>query len=516
MKFSLQKTSQQLKEHDLLVIGAFKAKPGTKKTSAKKNAARVVHQEFSTLVTAADSQLQGHLIAPAIAEGFVGDEGQHYVINTFGHMKSRGLCIFGMGENYKQTVDLFRRVGGEIYKLSQRKRAASVGIVIPEEVTVALFDIIQSMAEGIRLASYLFGHYLTRDKRENFLKDVTLYLPSEPKAEYKLGLERALTLAESVSLARDVINEGPTIMNPEKFADHAKKVAQDEGLQIDVLDEKRLKKERMNLMLAVASASAPCAPPRLVRLHYKPKKQAKQRVALVGKGVMFDSGGLDIKTAEGMLEMKCDMSGAAAVLGTMRALAKLEPRVEVFGYMACVENGVGPHAYHPGDILVSRKGVTVDINNTDAEGRLILADAITYATDRDKPDIIIDVATLTAACMIALGSKTAGVFTNDDLLHEAIIEHGGYAGESFWRLPLTAGLKEALKSPVADIKNTGDRYGGAITAALFLQEFVEPSVRWAHLDIAGPAINAKPHAYLNNGGVGFGVRTLVALLSSLG
>jgi leucyl aminopeptidase len=242
---------------------------------------------------------------------------------------------------------------------------------------------------------------------------------------------------------------------------------------------------------------------------YRPKKKAKHHIGLVGKGVTFDSGGLDIKPAEGMLDMKVDMSGAAAVLGTMLTIAKLKPDVAVTGYMPCVENGISAESYHPGDVIKSRKGLTVEIFNTDAEGRLILADALDYAQTRDKPDTIIDLATLTGAVIVALGPYTAGLMSNNDKLAEQLREIGTKAGEDFWRLPLNDELFEALKSPIADMKNAGSRMGGSITGALFLKKFVDERVHWAHLDIAGPATMEKEHPYLAKGGTGFGVRTLV-------
>lgn len=514
MKFTLQKTTKTLKEHDLLVVGAFSAKTGTKKASTKKSPKAVL--DLGSTIKELDSQFSGHLMSSAAEEGFIGDESQIFVTNTLGKSNTKAIAFIGLGDAHLQTIDLFRRTAGDAFKLGHKKHVKSLGLVIPEKTTVPLFDVIQAIAEGIRLASYQFDRYLTKGKLEIYLKEVHIYLSSEPTVEQKSALTHAHALSDGIFLARDLINEGPMELNPQKFAEHATKIAHDCELGIDILDEKKLKRERMNLMLAVASAAQPFSPPRLIRLHYKPKKPSKQKVALVGKGVTFDSGGLDIKTTEGMLDMKVDMSGAACVLGAMRAIAKLEPKVEVFGYMACVENGVGPHAYHPGDILVSRKGLSVEINNTDAEGRLILADTFTYATDKDKPDIIIDIATLTGACMVALGAKTSGLFTNDDQLHDAIYQAGIAAGESFWRLPLNAALKEVLKSTIADIKNTGDRYGGAITAALFLQEFIEEGIKWAHLDIAGPATNNKPHAYNPIGGVGFGVRTLTSFLMGMG
>ncbi len=512
MKFTLLKTAPQIKELDLLVLAAFKAKSEMKKAGGKKSPKAT---DFGKVIVEFNKQCDGHVLAGAADEGFTADEGQVYATNSFGKVLAKNIALYGLGDGTKQSVDLFRRAGGELVKLAQRKRAVSVGLVVPEEITVALFDIVQSLAEGARLASYSFDRYLTRDKKEHYPKEIYLYLPSAPTPDLKLALTHAHDITDSIAVARDLINEGPMLANPVAFAEEAKKIALETHLSIDILDEKRLKKERMNLLLAVASASSPNAPPRVIRLRYKPTKPSKQRVVLVGKGVMFDSGGLDLKTSDGMLEMKSDMSGAATVLGTMRAVAKLAPRVEVVGYMACVENGVGPAAYHPGDIIVSRKGLTIDINNTDAEGRLILADTIDYAIEHDKPDILIDVATLTGACVVALGQKTSAIFTNDDQLCDTIIDAGDAAGENFWRMPLYAPLKEILKSPLADMKNTGDRYGGAITAALFLQEFLEPGIKWAHLDIAGPAVNAKPHPYLNIGGVGFGIRTLTSLLMKM-
>lgn len=513
MKFTLPKPGKTAGEHDLLIAGAFKAKPSDKKSkpSEQKSTAFEADKTIKDL----DKQISGFLIKAAHEEGFGADEGQSYVTSTLGQTTAKSIALLGLGDPHSQSIDLFRRCGGEAYKLAQRKRAKSLAFVIPEKTTVPLFDVVQAVAEGIRLANYQFDRYQTKDKKHHYLKEVEIHLPTDPTPEQKAALTRAQEIAKGVCLARDLINEGPMELNPEGFAAHAVRIAKECSLAIDILDEKKLKKEKMGLMLAVASAAQSVSPPRLVRLHYQPKKPSKRVISLIGKGVTFDSGGLDIKTADGMLDMKVDMSGAAAVLGTMYAIAQLEPKVEVIGYMACVENGVGPHAYHPGDILVSRKGFTVEIGNTDAEGRLVLADAINYSIERDKPDTIIDIATLTGACMVALGVKTAGIFSNDDALCDAIRQSGLAAGESIWRLPLSPALKEVIKSPVADIKNCGDRYGGSITAALFLEEFIEKPIKWAHLDIAGPATNNKPHAYLPTGGTGFGIRTLVDYLTGL-
>lgn len=234
---------------------------------------------------------------------------------------------------------------------------------------------------------------------------------------------------------------------------------------------------------------------------------------LVGKGVTFDTGGLDLKPSNAMGDMKVDMSGAAAALGTMLAIAKLKPHVNVTAYMPCVENGIGAHAYHPGDVIRSRKGISVEINNTDAEGRLILADALDYGQSRDNPDTVIDLATLTGAIIVALGPTMAGLFANNDKLAQQLIACGKKAGEEFWRMPLNEELSANLKSGIADIRQIGDRpQGGSILGALFLKKFVRDNVEWAHLDIAGPATTEKDHPYNPLGGTGFAVRTLVKYL----
>ena len=264
----------------------------------------------------------------------------------------------------------------------------------------------------------------------------------------------------------------------------------------------------MQMVLAVSRAASPYRPARVVRLHYKPAKKAKKHIAFVGKGLVFDSGGLDLKPPAGMLNMKLDMGGAGCVLGAMAAIGKLKPDVAVTAYLGCVENGIGGNAYHPGDVLKSRKGITVEVNNTDAEGRLVLADCIDYALTKDKPDVLIDVATLTGAAMVALGDTTAALYSRQDELAEHIASAGESAGEDFWRMPLNDKLFSQLRSDIADMKNTGERFGGSITAALFLDQFVDGRADWAHLDIAGPAMTTKGNAYTPKGGVGFGAATL--------
>lgn len=430
----------------------------------------------------------------AASEGFKAKAGQVYYDHT--------VALLGLGEKAKATPDTYRKAGAWAYRLAQDKQATKVGLCLPAKASI------KAACEGAALAPYKFDKYVT-EKTEIYVKEFVFFTQDKNASK---EIADAQVIAKAVKLSRDLINEGPTVMNPEKMAKIAQKEAKAAGLDIQILDEKALVKEKFGLLLAVGRGSADFAPPCVIKLVYKPAKKAKKHIVLVGKGVTFDSGGLDIKPSDGMLHMKTDMSGAAAVMGVMQAIAQLKPNVAVTGYMACVENGVDSKSYHPGDILISRKGLSVEINNTDAEGRLVLADALDYAQEKDKPDVIIDIATLTGACVVALGQNMAAIFSNEDALSSQILEASHHTGEQFWRLPLVDDLFDQLKTPVADMKNTGERYGGSITAALFLQKFVNPKTAWAHLDIAGPARNEKDQAYISAGGSGFAVRTVIELL----
>lgn len=438
----------------------------------------------------------------AAAEGFKAKPGQ--IFYTHPAKGPRAIAFLGLGEKAKATPDIYRKAGAWTCKLAQDKQAAKVGLHLPGKASI------KAACEGAALAPYKFDKYVS-EKTEFHVKEFTFFTADKNAPE---EISDAQVIAKAVKLTRDLINEGPTVMNPEAMAHHAQREAKAGGLEIEILDEKALEKEKFGLLLAVGRGSADFAPPRVIKLSYKPAKKAKKHIALVGKGVTFDSGGLDIKPSDGMLHMKTDMSGAAAVMGVMQAIAHLKPDVAVTGYMACVENGVDSKSYHPGDILISRKGLSVEINNTDAEGRLVLADTLNYAQEQDKPDIVIDIATLTGACVVALGPNMAGLFSNDDALSSQILEASKYTGEQFWRMPILEDLFDQIKTPLADMKNTGERYGGSITAALFLQKFIEPKTIWAHLDIAGPARNEKDQAYIGAGGSGFAVRTLIELLMS--
>ena len=322
-----------------------------------------------------------------------------------------------------------------------------------------------------------------------------------------------MKFAEAQIFSRSIANEPGCAVCPSTMAEKAKALAEQYGLQCEVWDEKRLADEKMGALLAVGSGSK--NPPRLIHLTYKPKGTPSKKIAFVGKGITFDSGGLNIKPDNYMLTMKGDKTGACNGLGIMKGVAELGLNVEVHGFMSCVENMPSGSSYRPDDIITARNGKTIEINNTDAEGRLVLSDALCAASEL-KPDVIIDMATLTGACAVALGKYRAGLFTNDDDLAGKILASSERRGEPYWRMPLEDEyISESLKSPFADLVNCGERYGGAIFAALFLKEFVADGIKWAHMDIAGVDFRDKEYGIYPKGATSFGVRTCLDYLMRL-
>jgi leucyl aminopeptidase len=327
------------------------------------------------------------------------------------------------------------------------------------------------------------------------------------------AVERGRILGESVNLTRRLVNEPPHNIYPESFASRAAGLADECGLEVEIWDQPRLEAERCGSLLAVARGST--RPPRLVIARHGGGKQGQPTLALVGKGVTFDSGGLSLKTSEGMSTMKCDMAGAATVLGAMAAIARLKLPVNVIGLMGLVENMPGPFAMKLGDVLTARNGRTIEVLNTDAEGRLVLADVLDVAIERGATRIV-DLATLTGACVVALGNDVAGLMTNDQPWCDTVAAAARTCGEAAWQLPMFAEYGDLIKSEVADIKNIGDgRWGGAITAAKFLEQFVGQTP-WVHMDIAGPAFLDKPKPWIDGGGSGVFVQTLVEVARGWG
>ncbi|QOV38844.1 leucyl aminopeptidase [Streptomyces ferrugineus] len=376
-----------------------------------------------------------------------------------------------------------------------------------------------AVAEGVLLGAYAFDAYKENAKdagkgaqgKKNGkapLAEAALLGAKPRDKEHKAAIERATAVSEELNRARDLINTPPNDLNPESFAAVAAAAAKEHGIKVQVLDEKALTKGGYGGILGVGSGSA--AGPRLVKLSYTHSK-ADKHLALVGKGITYDSGGISLKPAGHNETMKCDMSGAAAVFAAVVAAARLGLRVNVTGWLALAENMPSGSAVRPGDVLRMYSGKTVEVLNTDAEGRLVLADAL-WAASQEKPDAIVDVATLTGAMVLALGNRTFGVMANDDAFRSAIVEAAEEVGEPSWPMPLPEHLRKGMDSPTADIANMGERMGGGLVAGLFLREFVGEGVTWAHLDIAGPAFNeGGPFGYTPKGGTGSAVRTLVRL-----
>ncbi|MCR4312040.1 MAG: leucyl aminopeptidase, partial [Candidatus Uhrbacteria bacterium] len=368
---------------------------------------------------------------------------------------------------------------------------------------------------ALELADYAFDTF-KKSIGEKRLKAATLVVKhGRDMARARKGVERGVAIAAGVTVARDLVNMPAQTMTPEHLAEAAQRIAKAGGkhIKVKILDREQCAKLGMNAYLAVAQGAD--NPPKFIHLTYKPVRPTKKIVAIVGKGVTFDSGGLSLKPADSMMTMKCDMAGAAAVLGLFAALPSLQPRVEVHGIIAATENMPSGKAIRPGDVVKASNGKTIEILNTDAEGRLTMADALTYAT-KLKPTAMIDLATLTGACVVALGEEITGVMSNDRDLAQKIIASSKVAGEKMWEMPLERRYRPLIESEIADLRNIPtSRYGGSLTAGLFLQEFVD-GMPWAHLDIAGPAYAEKPMAsYLGRGGTGHGVRTLADYLSQL-
>ena len=409
------------------------------------------------------------------------------------------LVVVGVGP-IDVTPEQVRRAAGAAVRLVAGLEGAA-----PQAVTISLDttepEIIKGAAEGALLGSY------SHRPAGAGIGEITL-VSANRRAEARHAVELATVVAEGVVTAREWVNAPANLLYPETFAEQARTLAREAKVGCEVLDEKALEKEGCGGILAVGSGSA--RKPRLVKLSYAPRG-ARFHLGLVGKGITFDTGGLNLKPADGMYTMKSDMAGAAAVLAATIAIAKLGLKVRVTAYASMAENMPSSTAYRPSDVLTMYGGKTVENGNSDAEGRLVMADALVKCS-QDSPDLILDVATLTGACVVALGDRVAGLMARDDETADLVLDAAEAAGELFWQLPIPEETLGKLDSKVADLKSTGDRAGGALTAAAFLSTFVPESTPWAHLDISGPAFNDKPaYDYTPAGGTGMAVRTLIAL-----
>lgn len=421
----------------------------------------------------------------------------------------RAVAIIGWNpptNTYDIGMD-YARLGAEIYRLLDEVHADSVALA-SSVIPVRDKYFIESFYRGLSLKTYAYSRYKSERAKP---KKIKIILCARGRLPSKT-VSYARAVAHATSLARDLVNTPPNYCQPKHLASTAKRIAKENNLRTKIYDQKRLKQIGANGILAVSAGSD--SPPYLINIVYKPRGARGKPIALIGKGVTFDSGGLSIKPGASMYTMKCDMAGAAAVLGVMSALREVAPNREVRAYIPTVENMINGKATRCGDIYKALNGKTVEVLNTDAEGRLILGDAISLAV-KEGCDTVIDLATLTGACVVALGPDYAGLFSNDDALAEKILASSEASIERMWRLPLAEEYVNMLKSDVADIKNIGGRWGGAITAALFLKSFLGKKTKWAHIDIAGPAFRETSNALYGKGATGFGVATMLKFLSQL-
>jgi leucyl aminopeptidase len=453
-----------------------------------------------------DARLDGALAAQVQYADFRGRTDQVLDVAPLGRLPAKRIVLVGAGPKRGFSGARLRRAAAVATRAAIS--ATSLALVVGEHADGAAA--VRLVAEGIGLGAYTFTKYRTGERvPKRTLGSVVIHRARERAgAAERRALEQGLAVARAVNVARDAVNEPPNVLTPAALAEAARRVAKEGRLQLTVLDEKGIRKAKMHLLAAVGQGSA--NPPRFVHLSYVPKR-AKSKIVFVGKGVTFDSGGLSIKPAANMEIMKSDMGGAAAVLGVLSAVAALRPNVEVHGIIAAAENMPDANAYRPADVYSSLDGKTVEIINTDAEGRLVLADALAYGKALE-PDLLVDAGTLTEACVIALGTSCAAFYTADDRLAKRFESAASAAGERFWRLPLLDELREQLNSDVADLKHaTENRFGGSITAALFLREFVG-SVPWIHCDMPGPAFAMGPRGIHPKGGTGHAVLTFLSLV----
>ena len=465
-----------------------------------------------------DRRLAGHLAAAAREEEFQGKPDQTLLLHSLGRLRAARLLLLGLGPRHQAEQSLphrgfepLRAAAGKAARAAQKAKAARLAVVAPR-IPGLWAGAARALAEGALLGAYRFDRYKSEKKRGAPQALAVVLSPGQERSrEVREAFELGKAVARAANWARDLVNEPPLACTPSRLAQAARDLAREAGLACEVRGPRDIAALRMGMFLGVTRGSA--EEPRLVRLSWIPKgpPAKKPPLLLVGKAITFDSGGLSLKPTESMVEMKTDMAGSAAVLGAMRVVAMLKPPFPVHALVGACENMPGGHAFKPSDVLTACNGKTVEVVNTDAEGRLVLGDVLAWGVSAWKPAAVLDLATLTGSCVVALGHTTAGAFGADGEVMDELLAAARAAGEDVWRLPLTESLKEQLKSEVADLKNTGERWGGAISAAWFLKEFVGETP-WVHLDIAGPASASKERGYFAKGGTGVGIRTLVEFI----
>ncbi len=463
----------------------------------------------SGLIAEIDKSLGGHIKKAFRDKVFTGKSSQILNVDSLGKHPAGKIILAGLGKKKEAKLETIRKAAGKaalaMKSAGIKKYSSTLSLAIVKKENA--LSTAQAVAEGTALALYSFD-LLKSEKDKKIVEQVTLVAGSDKEeADIGKGARKGLILAESACLTRDLVNSPGNRVTPTFLANEAKKVGRKHNIKIKVLDPKAIEKLKMGALMGVAKGSH--QPARFIIMEWMKGPKGKKPIVLVGKGLTFDTGGISIKPAGNMEEMKSDMSGGGAVIGAMKAAAALKLKVNLVGLVPATENMPGGSAIKPGDVVKGLSGVTMEVINTDAEGRLILSDALAYAK-RYKPDCVVDMATLTGACMVALGSFATGLFGNDEKLMEQLREAGEDTGERCWPMPLWPEYEEQIKSDVADVKNVGPRWGGAITAAAFLKKSVDG--QWAHLDIAGTAYNNSARGYITKGASGIGVRHMIRFI----
>jgi leucyl aminopeptidase len=462
--------------------------------------------KISGATAAVDQALDG-VVSSLINRGEIkGKFGEAYVVHTFGRLPARIVAIAGLGKRQDFNVDKVRGVAGEFCRALRGLNCHRIGTIVHGAGAggIGLEASAGAMVEGAFLGLYRFTKYKKPEYED--IGEMLIVVREEGDVPIlEAAVRKGKVMAQATSLARDMVNEPANRMTPSQMAESAKELADRYGLGLRVFESEDLERMGMEALLGVAKGSS--QRPKLITLSYKGDKRSEKTLGFLGKGITFDSGGISIKPSEGMGDMKQDMAGAAAVMTAVGAIAELKLQINVTAVAPVTENLPSGTALKPGDVLEAMNGKTIEVISTDAEGRLILADALSYAQKLGLSPLV-DVATLTGACRVALGTFYSALFSNDQDLADRVLRAAERTGERVWQMPMVPEYKEQIKSEVADIKNVGNRYGGAITAALFLAEFIDDTP-WAHLDIAGPASSTKESGYLVKGATGFGVRTLV-------
>lgn len=472
------------------------------------------HLAFEIETALIDTSLAEHISAIIAEQGTCSQYGKTTLIHTWGTTAIKRILLVGMGKKAELTIDKIRFLYGNAMRIAQKSQGKSIAALLPK-LDSEKFDpkiIGQAITEGALLGTYQFNYYKTTKSTPELIESFTIIATDETtNLLLTQGVAQGKIIGKSVNLARDLGNHPAIYMTPSQLANQAQEIAEQTNLELMVLEQRDMEQEQMHALLAVAKGSA--QPPKMIVLKYWGDPTTKEITAFVGKGVTFDSGGISIKPSANMGEMKNDMAGGAAVLSAMLAIGKLKPTTNILGIIPCTENMPAGNAYRPGDVISSMSGKTIEIITTDAEGRLLLADAITYAQKLGATQII-DVATLTGACVVALGSVTSGLITNNTAFCQKLSDAASQAGEKMWILPNFPEYKEQIKSTIADLKNSGGRMAGAITAGSFIEEFTN-NLPWVHIDIAGTADGDKEHGYHVKGATGAATRTLIQLAQNL-